>query len=89
MQEAHLKITGKVQGVFYRAYAQEKANSLGLKGYAYNMDDGSVEALVQGEEAEIQSFIDWAKQGSPSSKVENVEVNWRPPGEIYKDFSTY
>ena len=79
MNQALLKITGKVQGVFYRDSSQEKAQQLGLSGYAKNMQDGSVEALVQGEEGAIKAFVDWAAQGPPSAEVKNVEVKWQSP----------
>ncbi len=86
MNQAILKITGKVQGVFYRDSSREKAQQLGLSGYAKNMQDGSVEALVQGEESAIKAFVDWAAQGPPSAEVENVEVKWQSPGDTLSGF---
>lgn len=80
-KQALIKVTGRVQGVFYRAHAEEKANKLGLTGHARNMPDGSVEMLVQGFEEEIKEFIDWCQDGSPSATVDMVKVEW---GEIAK-----
>ena len=89
MKQATIKITGKVQGVFYRAHAQKKAEALGLTGYARNLPDGSVEVVVQGDEAAIKSFVEWCRQGSPSAKVENVEVKYDKIPKVYEGFSVY
>jgi acylphosphatase len=76
---AKLKIFGRVQGVFFRDHTQEKANELKLAGWVKNMPDGTVEALVEGEEAAVKHMIAWCNQGSPGSKVEKVEVEWVEP----------
>lgn len=89
MQQALLKISGHVQGVFYRANAQEEAQKLGLTGYAKNMPDGSVEALLQGSEAQINSFIEWAREGSSGAKVDKVEIEWQTPSQDFKNFEIY
>lgn len=86
MHQALIKISGRVQGVFYRAHACEKARKLNLKGYAKNMPDGTVEALAQGEKADIEKFIEWCRTGSPSSKVEKVETAWQPPNKHFDAF---
>lgn len=88
-KQAFIKIAGKVQGVFFRAHAREKACALGLNGYARNMQDGSVEILAQGLQPSIEAFIVWCKEGSPAAKVEIVSAQWRPAGEIYNGFSTF
>lgn len=87
MKEALLKVTGRVQGVFFRSNAKDAALSLGLRGYAKNMPDGSVEILLQGAEEAILSFIEWAKEGPPASTVSNVETDWREPTELLEGFS--
>jgi acylphosphatase len=89
MHQALLKITGRVQGVFYRSNAREAAKRLGLTGYAKNMPDGSVEALVQGEKSQIIRFVEWCKEGSPSANVNNIETIWQTPESPYNDFETY
>ncbi len=76
-KQALLNITGHVQGVFYRAHAKEKADQLHLTGYIKNMPDGSVEALIYGKEEDIKSFIDWAHEGSPKSKVNQIKTIWQ------------
>jgi acylphosphatase len=84
--EALMKITGKVQGVFYRDNAQEKAVSLGLVGFVKNMPDGSVIACVQGEKEPIEDFIVWCHEGPSSAEVDHVEVTWREPEDDFDSF---
>jgi acylphosphatase len=70
----HLTIHGRVQGVFYRASAVEAARKLGLVGWVRNRRGGTVEALVQGDEAAVQQFIGWASEGPPHADVERVDA---------------
>jgi acylphosphatase len=81
-----LRITGKVQGVWYRASAKEKALSLGLTGKIWNAPDGNVEAIVQGPEEKIRSFIEWCKKGPSNADVENVHVTEVSDDSIYSGF---
>ena len=69
-----LRIYGKVQGVFFRKYAQMTAQSLGLGGFVRNEPDGSVYAEVEGPPEAVENFVRWAHRGSPAAKVEHVEV---------------
>jgi acylphosphatase len=69
-----LRIYGKVQGVFFRKYAQMTAQSLGLGGFVRNEPDGSVYAEVEGPPEAVENFVRWAHRGSPAAKVERVEV---------------
>jgi len=73
---ADLVISGRVQGVFYRASAQQEAMRLGLVGEVRNLPDGQVEAIVEGPKERVEEFIDWCRQGPPSADVENVRVRW-------------
>ncbi|MBD3609808.1 MAG: acylphosphatase [Gammaproteobacteria bacterium] len=66
-------VSGRVQGVFYRATAQQRARELGITGYARNLDDGRVEVLACGDEEQVKRFNDWLWTGSSSSAVNNVE----------------
>lgn len=81
-----VKITGRVQGVFFRARAQEQAKKLNIKGYAKNLPDGSVVIVAQGEQENLEDLIAWCHDGSPSAKVEKVEVSWETPQETFTDF---
>ena len=78
-----IKISGMVQGVFFRHSAKQKAEKLGLVGYVKNLDDGSVEVVVCGEENKIKEFINWCRQGPDSAKVEKAEVGAIPFQEFY------
>lgn len=86
VKQAKLKIFGRVQGVFFRDYAQEKARELGLTGWVCNMPDGTVEALVQGEEESIEKMIQWCHEGSPSAKIDDIKIKWGPVDENHPTF---
>ena len=75
-------ISGRVQGVFYRASTRQKANELGCAGYARNLPDGRVEVLVVGEPHAVQSLLDWLWRGSPAAEVKFVEVQELPLDEL-------
>ena len=70
----HVYISGRVQGVFFRASTRDEAKRLGLTGWARNMPDGRVEAVFEGDEAVVDAMISWCKKGSPHSRVDDVEV---------------
>lgn len=65
-------VTGRVQGVFFRAATQQRAESLGLTGYARNLADGSVEVLACGQQAALSQLQDWLWQGPAAARVEQV-----------------
>ncbi len=67
-------VAGRVQGVFYRASTRQRAQELGVAGFARNLPDGRVEVLACGEPGAVQSLCDWLWQGSPASHVASVEV---------------
>jgi len=67
-------VGGRVQGVFYRATAAERARELGLTGHAINLPDGRVEVLACGDADTVERFIEWLWIGSSASKVTSVEV---------------
>ena len=82
-------VHGLVQGVGFRYSTQQQAKSQGLKGYARNLDDGSVEVLAYGEENDVEALIAWLKAGGPrSAKVEKVLAEPFQPREIPGGFST-
>ena len=69
-----IQITGKVQGVFFRASTKDKADELGVKGYVRNERDGSVYVEAEAEEYVLKQFIDWCKQGPPRASVDSCTV---------------
>ena len=74
MVRVSLRISGRVQGVFYRASARDEAARLGLKGWVRNLPNGDVEAEVEGPDTTVERFLDWCRQGPPAARVEDVEV---------------
>jgi acylphosphatase len=84
--KAHLYISGRVQGVYYRAFTQEVADSLGLKGWVRNLPDGRVEAVFEGERELIEKAILKCKQGPPYANVTNIDVTWENQPEGFSDF---
>lgn len=74
-----MTISGKVQGVFYRASTLETAQKEGLSGWVKNMDDGSVIAEFQGDEGQIARIIEWCWQGPPMAQVDMVSVAHKKP----------
>lgn len=75
-KRADIIVSGKVQGVFFRIYAKQKAEELKLAGWVKNASNGNVEILAEGEEKNLKEFIKWCYNGSSGARVEKVEVNW-------------
>jgi acylphosphatase len=67
------RVSGRVQGVFFRDSTRTQAGKLGINGYARNMPDGTVEVMACGDERSVAQLAEWLWQGSPMSAVENVE----------------
>ena len=76
---ANLRITGHVQGVFFRISAKKYADALGLSGYVQNNFDGSVTIEIEGNEDSINQFVDWAHMGPARAEVEDVSVEFANP----------
>jgi acylphosphatase len=87
MTELHAIITGRVQMVMYRDFAQRKGSGLGLVGTVQNLQDGSVELIVQGERSILERYVEKLKHGSMLARVDNVEVQWRNPTRSFDAFS--
>ncbi|RZK49461.1 MAG: acylphosphatase [Pedobacter sp.] len=68
-----IKVTGKVQGVFYRASTKAVADQLGIKGTVKNMPDGSVEIVAEGSSILLAMFLDWCAEGPEKAQVEKVD----------------
>ena len=71
------RVSGRVQGVFFRASTRARAEALGVTGHARNLPDGRVEVMACGDEAAVAALCDWLWQGSPASHVESVEIEER------------
>lgn len=81
-----MKVTGKVQGVYFRASTQDKARELGLAGRVRNHKDGSVRIEAQGEEHRLMAFLEWVHQGPERARVEKVKWEEVQNGEDYTHF---
>lgn len=69
-----IRITGTVQGVFYRSETQKKATELGITGWVKNNDDGSVSIVAQGEAKNLEKLVLWCHEGPPAARVDHVEI---------------
>lgn len=87
MKHLQLKIYGQVQGVFFRDGVREKALVLDLVGYVKNLEDGSLEVMVEGEEERLKKMLEWCKIGPRDAKVEKVEETWQDKEN--KEFSDF
>lgn len=74
MTSKRVRITGRVQGVSYRAWTQDTARALGLDGWARNRADGSVEAMFAGDADAVDRILAACRQGPPAAQVENIEI---------------
>jgi len=81
-----LQVSGKVQGVWYRASAKDNALSLGVKGKVWNEINGDVGIIAQGPQEQIDKFIEWCKQGPPMARVEEVKVEIVNYEEVFSSF---
>jgi acylphosphatase len=74
-----VKVHGRVQGVFFRDSTRQRANAHGVNGWARNMPDGSVEAVLEGDPEAVQRVVRFLRTGPPHADVERVEVNEEEP----------
>jgi acylphosphatase len=73
---AHIFVTGKVQGVYFRQNTMQVAASRGVTGWVRNLDDGRVEAILEGEEIDVNKVIQWCYAGPPKAHVDGVNVKF-------------
>lgn len=83
----HLKISGRVQGVYYRASALQEAVKLGLTGWVMNCPDGAVEAVAEGAKHRVEELIAWCHQGPDGARVTQVDVHWETAQNNFHGFS--
>jgi len=75
---ARVVISGRVQGVGFRAHTRTRARSLGVEGWVRNLPDGRVEAVFEGTRAAVQQMVSWCYSGPNDAAVERVDVTWEP-----------
>lgn len=86
MKQAHVFVSGFVQGVGFRHFVRSKAVELGITGWITNLPDNRVEALFQGEKGSIDTLIKLCKRGPFLSEVEEVDAKWDEIEEKYNSF---
>jgi len=74
MIRVHVYVSGRVQGVFYRSDCAGRARSLGLSGFVRNLPDGRVEAVFEGSRDRVDRMVAWCREGTPASRVQEVEL---------------
>ena len=84
--ELHCIVTGRVQGVAFRNFAQSLALDLNLTGFATNLPDGTVEVLAQGDYGVLKVFENHLQTGPPGAMVKNVYEEWREPSKEFDSF---
>jgi acylphosphatase len=82
----HLKVCGRVQGVYFRASTVEQARRLGLSGWVMNCADSSVEVLAEGETEQLEKLINWCRNGPPGAQVKEVRAQWETSKEEFQSF---
>ena len=75
----HLRVTGRVQGVYFRKSTQAEARRLGLTGWVRNRRDGTVEAVAEGPRAALEALVAWCHDGPAAARVDHVEAAWPEP----------
>lgn len=83
-----LRITGRVQGVWYRGATEREATRLGVHGWVRNRPDGSVEALVEGAPAAVRALIAWCRTGPPGARVAEIAETSEPANGDLQGFTT-
>lgn len=81
----HIIVSGRVQGVFFRANVRDKALQLGLNGYTKNLENDDVEVVAEGDEDKIKEMVDYIKKGPGISSITGVQINHKEP-ENFKSF---
>ena len=85
--QVHVVISGRVQGVWYRASTRQKAEELGLTGWVKNTADGNVEAVFEGDESAVHEMIAWCRIGPPLAKVADVKIIQKRVDEEFTGFT--
>jgi len=83
----HLRISGRVQGVYYRASMLQRAQHLGLSGWVMNRPDGWVEAVAEGSRPKLEELIAWCHQGPEGARVAGVDAQWQSPVNGFVGFA--
>ncbi|MES2644932.1 MAG: acylphosphatase [Myxococcota bacterium] len=86
MERLHLVVTGRVQGVSFRAHTQAEARRLGVCGWVRNLPDGGVEVVAEGPRDRLEALLTWARVGPSMARVAAVEARWGEAAGSYDQF---
>jgi len=83
MKRAHVFVSGRVQGVWFRASTRDKAEALFINGWVRNLPDGRVEAVFEGDDEKVKEMVEWCRRGPPLAHVDRMDVEYESPrGEM-------
>ena len=85
-ERLHLRVHGRVQGVYYRASTRETAARLDLCGWVRNCEDGSVELVAEGPRDRLEQLLDWCGRGPSAARVDRCEPTWGPATAEFEGF---
>lgn len=83
---AHVFVSGRVQGIFFRSETRYEANRRNVTGWIRNLPDGRVEAVFEGEKDDVEKLIEFCREGPPGARVMKVEVFWEEHTGEFKNF---
>jgi acylphosphatase len=83
---AHVVVSGRVQGVFFRAATTDEARTREVKGWVRNLPGYQVEAVFEGPEEAVRGIVEWCQEGPPFAAVREVKVQWEEPTGEFEDF---
>lgn len=83
---AHVLVSGRVQGVFFRDNTKKKADELGVAGWVRNLIDGRVEAVFEGSKKRVEEMVDWVRKGPSFAQVDNFDLVWEDYRGEFKSF---
>ena len=83
---AHVFVSGRVQGVFFRSETEDEAKRRNVVGWVRNTSDGRVEAVFEGEKEDVEKLIDFCRRGPPGARVTKVDVQWKDYTGEFRDF---
>lgn len=87
MKRVYVVAGGVVQGVCFRYYAQRRAEELGVTGWVRNLSDGRIEAIFEGDDADVDSIVNWFRHGPPGALVREFSIDQQPYRGEFGDFS--
>lgn len=86
LSRVHVFVSGRVQGVAYRYFAERRAAEIPVTGWVRNLRDGRVEIMVEGEKADLESFLGFLRQGPRMAKVDDLDFLWEDYRGEFEDF---